>query len=162
MKSRLTQKSYSDNYCKASARDVKVHFKNTRETAAAIKGMSINRARQFLENVRMKKEIVPFVRYRYGIGKKAQTKNKNKISGRWPFKSADSILKILKSAESNALKKGLNLTSVYIKNIQVNKAIQGNRRTFRAHGRVNAFSSHPCHIEIWLVEESKSIPRNFV
>lgn len=152
----------TDKCCKSIANDIKVHFKNTREAAAAIKGMNINRARQFLENVCVFKEIVPFTRYRYGIGRKAQLKNKKTTNGRWPVKSAKSILKVLKNAESNAIEKGLDVESLYIKNIQINKAVRGNRRTFRAHGRVNAFLSHPCHIEIWLIEKFKPIQKSFI
>nr|UXY87718.1 60S ribosomal protein L17 [Cryptomonas curvata] len=132
------------------------------ETAAAIKGMNLSRAKQFLENVCTFKEIVPFTRYRYGIGRKAQLKNKKTTNGRWPIKSAKSIIQVLKNAESNALEKGLNLESLYIKNIQINKAVRGNRRTFRAHGRVNPFLSHPCHIEVWLIEKFKPIQKTFI
>nr|UXY88218.1 60S ribosomal protein L17 [Cryptomonas curvata] len=123
--------------------------------------MNINRAKQFLENVCMLKEIIPFTRYRYGVGRKAQLKNKKATNGRWPVKSAQSILKVLRNAESNACEKGLDISSLYIKNVQINKAVRGNRRTFRAHGRVNAFLSHPCHIEVWLIEKIKPIERSF-
>ena len=124
--------------------------------------MNINRAKQFLENVCKLQEIVPFTRYRYGVGRKAQLKSKKATSGRWPIKSAQSILKILKNAESNAHNKGLDITCLYVKNVQINKAVRGNRRIFRAHGRVNAFLSHPCHIEVWLIERFKSIEKTFV
>ena len=40
----------------------RVHFKNTRETAQAIKKMPLNRAKMYLKNVIAKKEIVPFRR----------------------------------------------------------------------------------------------------
>ena len=124
--------------------------------------MNLNRAKQFLENVCTFKEIVPFTRYRYGVGRKAQIKNKNTTTGRWPIKSAKSILKVLRNAESTAYEKGLDVSTLYIKSVQINKAVRGNRRTFRAHGRVNAFLSHPCHIEIWLVERFKSIEKSFL
>nr|UXY87228.1 60S ribosomal protein L17 [Cryptomonas sp.] len=124
--------------------------------------MNVKRAKQYLENVCIKKEIIPFVRYRYGVGRKAQLKSKKTTSGRWPLKSAHSILKVIRNAESNAQEKGLDLTSLYIKNVQVNKAIKGSRRTFRAHGRVNAYLNNPCHIEVWLVEKSKAIEKSFI
>ncbi|AFP65629.1 60S ribosomal protein L17 (nucleomorph) [Chroomonas mesostigmatica CCMP1168] len=153
--------SNNEKQCVAVGRDLKVHFKNTRETAAALKGMSLSRAKKFLENVCCQKEIVPFVRYRYGIGRKAQLKNSKSTSGRWPKKSAQNILRILKNAEASAKEKDLNPLSLYIQNIQVNKAMKGHRRTFRAHGRITPFLSHPCHINLWLVEKKSNIPRNF-
>mmetsp|Transcript_16650 Transcript_16650/g.42166 ORF Transcript_16650/g.42166 Transcript_16650/m.42166 type:complete len:161 (+) Transcript_16650:747-1229(+) len=147
-----------DKSCKAIGRDLRVHFKNTRETAAAIKGMSLSRAKKFLENVSEKKEIVPFVRYRYGTGRKSQLKNTKNTNGRWPKKSSENLLKILKNAEANAKRKNLNINTLFIGNIQVNKAMKGQRRTFRAHGRINAFLSHPCHINLWLIQKDNHIP----
>lgn len=49
-----------------------VLFQNTRETAQAIKKMSLRRAQRFLKNVIAKKEIVPFRRFNGGVGRKAQ------------------------------------------------------------------------------------------
>ena len=144
---------------RTSGKDLKVHFKNTRETAAAIKGMNFIRAKKFLENVCLKKEIVPFIRYRYGAGRKAQVKNQKVSNGRWPKKSAEYLLRLLKNAESNAKCKGLDLSALYIKNIKVNKAMKGYRRTFRAHGIINPFQSHPCHVNISLIQKKISIPR---
>ena len=60
--------------CKARGVDLRVHFKNTRETAAAIKGMTLTRAKRYLANVISKKEIVPFRRYSGKVGRKAQVK----------------------------------------------------------------------------------------
>lgn len=146
---------------KASGKDLKVHFKNTRETANALKGMNLKRAKKYLENVCNKKEIVPFVRYRYGVGRKSQTKNWKSTNGRWPKKSAENLLNILKNAEANAVEKNLNVSDLFIGNIQVNKAMKGHRRTFRAHGRINGFLSHPCHVNLWLVQKNEKIPSQF-
>ena len=52
---------------------------------------------------------------------------------------------------------GGNSKELFIGNIQVNKAMKGHRRTFRAHGRVNAFLSHPCHIYLWLVQNAMTV-----
>ena len=60
--------------CKARGSDLRVHFKNTHETARAIKGMPLKRAVRFLENVKEKKEIVPFRHFNGGVGRKAQAK----------------------------------------------------------------------------------------
>lgn len=58
--------------CKARGFDLRVHFKNTRETAQAIKGMHLRKAISYLNDVRDKKQIVPFRRYNGGVGRKAQ------------------------------------------------------------------------------------------
>ena len=64
--------SLSSLACKARGFDLRVHFKNTRETAHAIKGMNLRKAEQFLHDVIAKKQIVPFLRYNGGVGRKAQ------------------------------------------------------------------------------------------
>jgi large subunit ribosomal protein L17e len=33
------------------------------------------------------------------------------------------------------------------------------RRTYRAHGRINAYQSSPCHIEMVLTETAEDVPR---
>ena len=58
--------------CKARGFDLRVHFKNTRETAQAIKGMHLRKAISYLDDVEKKKQIVPFRRYNGGVGRKAQ------------------------------------------------------------------------------------------
>lgn len=55
---------------------------------------------------------------------------------RWPVKSAEFLLGLLKNAESNADAKGLDTSNLIVKHIQVNQAPKQRRRTYRAHGRV--------------------------
>jgi large subunit ribosomal protein L17e len=52
--------------------ELRVHFKNTRETAMAIKGMHLRKAMRYLTDVTEKKQIVPFRRFNGGVGRKAQ------------------------------------------------------------------------------------------
>lgn len=59
---------------------LRVSFKNTRETAQAINGWKLTRAVTFLENVKEKKEAVPFRRYAGGIGRTAQGTH-NRLDG---------------------------------------------------------------------------------
>ena len=73
--------------------------------------------------------------------------------GRFPEKSVKHLLDLLKNAESNADVKSLNTESLVIQHVQVNQAQRGRRRTYRAHGRINAYMSSPCHVEIILVEK---------
>ena len=67
--------------CKARGFDLRVHFKNTRETAQAIRGMHLRKAISFLCDVKAKKQIVPFRRYNGGVGRKAQVSSLLDISG---------------------------------------------------------------------------------
>merc|ERR1712235_42682 len=145
--------------CKARGSNLRVHFKNTREAANTIKRMPLRRAIAFLKNVIQKKECVPFRRYNGGVGRCAQAKQWGTSQGRWPVKSAEFLLQLLKNAESNADVKGLDVDSLVIDHIQVNRAPYMRRRTFRAHGRINPYMSSPCHIEMILSEKEQVVPR---
>uniref|UniRef100_G1KUM1 Large ribosomal subunit protein uL22 n=1 Tax=Anolis carolinensis TaxID=28377 RepID=G1KUM1_ANOCA len=61
--------------CKSRGSNLRVHFKNTRETAQAIKGMHIRKATKYLKDVTLKKQCVPFRRYNGGVGRCAQVYN---------------------------------------------------------------------------------------
>merc|ERR1712141_817845 len=144
---------------KAMGSHLRVHFKNTRETAQAIKRMHLRRAVKYLKNVCDKTECIPFRRYNGGIGRCAQAKNFGATQGRWPKKSAEFLLQLLKNAESNAEYKGLDTDHLVIEHIQVNRAPKMRRRTYRAHGRINPYMSSPCHIEVILAEREQAIAK---
>merc|ERR1712098_223760 len=102
-----------------------------------------------------KKECVPFRRHTGGIGRCAQAKHWRTTQGRWPKKSAEFLLQLLRNAESNAEYKGLDSDNLVIDHIQVNAAPLMRRRTYRAHGRINPYMSSPSHIEIILTQKEK-------
>ena len=93
--------------CKSRGSNLRVHFKNTRETAQAIKGMHIQKATKYLKDVTLKKQRVPFHRYNGGAGRCAHAKQQGWTQGRRPKKSAELLLRMLKNAESNAASWGL-------------------------------------------------------
>ncbi|KFA64711.1 hypothetical protein S40285_05274 [Stachybotrys chlorohalonatus IBT 40285] len=139
---------------------LRVSFKNTRETAQAINGWKLQRAVTFLENVKSHKEAVPFRRYAGSIGRTAQGKQFGVSKARWPVKSAEFLLGLLKNAESNADAKGLDTGALIVKHIQVNQAPKQRRRTYRAHGRINPYMSNPCHIELILTEGEEVVQKS--
>lgn len=122
---------------KASGSYLRVHFKNTREVAASIAGKKLVKAVAFLNDVAEHKQAVPFRRFAGGIGRTAQGKAHGVSRARWPVKSVEFILGLLKNAEANAEVKGLDKEKLIIRHIQVNQAPKQRRRTFRAHGRIN-------------------------
>merc|ERR1712156_1059629 len=94
-----------------------------------------------------------------GIGRHAQAKVHGTSQGRWPKKSAEFLIQLLKNAESNAEYKGLDTEHLVVDHIQVNRAPKMRRRTYRAHGRINPFTSHPCHIEMILTEGEERVAK---
>ena len=76
---------------------------NTRETAHAIRKLPLIKAKRYLEDVIAHKQAIPFTRFCRGVGRTAQAKNRHSNGqGRWPAKSAQFVLDLLKNAESNA------------------------------------------------------------
>ncbi|OAP56079.1 60S ribosomal protein L17 [Fonsecaea erecta] len=138
---------------------LRVSFKNTRETAQAINGWKLDRALQYLENVKQLKEAVPMRRYAGSTGRSAQGKQFGVSKARWPVKSAEFLLGLLKNAEANADTKGLDTSKLIVKHIQVNQAPKQRRRTYRAHGRINPYMSNPCHIELILTEAEEAVTK---
>jgi len=143
----------------AKATYLRVHFKNTRETAAAIQGMPLERALRYLSDVQEHKQCVPFRRFNGGVGRTAQAKAFKATQGRWPVKSAKFLHRLLKNAESNAGVNELDIEDLFIKSIIVNQAPKTRRRTYRAHGRINPYQGHPCHVEIILSAPGIDVPK---
>ena len=76
-----------------------------------------------------------------------------------PKKSAELLLHMLKNADSNAELKGLDVDSLVIEHIQVNKAPMMRCRTYRAHSQINPYMSSPCHIEMILTGKEQIVPK---
>jgi large subunit ribosomal protein L17e len=92
----------SSKSCKASGSDLRVHFKNTCVTADAIRNMPLKKAKKYLEDVLEHKQAVPFRKFNGCIGRHAQAKMTGATQCRWPKKSCQFLLHLLKNAESNA------------------------------------------------------------
>ena len=56
--------------------------------------------------------------------------------------------------------KGLDVDNLELFHIQVNRAQQQRRRTYRAHGRTNPYMSSPCHIEMVLSEKDQKVRKS--
>jgi large subunit ribosomal protein L17e len=149
----------STKSCKASGSDLRVHFKNTCVSAAAIKKMSLKKAKKYLEDVVAHKQAIPFRFFNGCVGRHAQSKMTGAAQCRWPTKSCQFLLHLLKNAESNAEVKGLDVDNLEIFHIQVNRAQKQRRRTYRAHGRTNPYMSSPSHIELILSEKERAVSK---
>jgi len=146
----------------ARGSNLKVHFKNTRETAMAIKGKTLHGAQRYLNDVIAHKQAVPFRRFVSCVGRKAQGKAFGDLSSRqvrWPEKSCKYLLNLLQNAEANATVKQLNLDALKIVHIQVNEAPKTRRRTYRAHGRIGPYMRSPCHVQLILAEPGADVPK---
>ncbi|CAN3359400.1 large ribosomal subunit protein uL22 [Diutina catenulata] len=144
---------------KAKGNYLRVSFKNTRETAQAINGQNVDKALAYFERVLTHDDVIPFRRFNSSIGRTGQAKKYGTPFGRWPEKSVRFIKDLLINAKANAEAKGLDTTKLIISNIQVNQAPKMRRRTYRAHGRINAYQSSPSHIELIVTEEEDVVEK---
>lgn len=136
------------NTAKASGRELRISPKAAKEICAAIKGMMLNEAKEFLRQVIAKKRAVPYRRYkkklphRRGLQKAA--------AGRYPVKAASKILRVLESAEANAEYKGLDIESLKIIHAAAYPGAKIRRYMPRAFGRAAPKFETLCHVEIAL------------
>lgn len=146
---------------KARADYLRVHYKHCREIANAIKGKVVGKAKSYLRDVLEYKSAIPFTKYTGGIGRHAVGKQYkapgDKVS--WPQKATKVFLDLLTNIESNATAKGLDLAKVTITHANCNQAPKMRRRTYRAHGRINAYLSSPAHIQLIGEEAAEEVAK---
>merc|ERR1711959_49435 len=92
--------NFPDKSAKAFTSNLQVHFKNTRETASAIKGKHLAEAKNYLMDVVAHKRCVLFRQYNGYIGRTSQAKCEGRWNGQgvWSEKSCKLILNLLKNA----------------------------------------------------------------
>ena len=144
---------------KSKANDVRVHFKNTYETARVVKGMKIKKAIKYMEDVLEHKQCVPFRRHTGHVGRTTQAKIHGVTQGRFPEKSVKYVHQLLKNALSNAEAKGLDVEKCVVTHAATQRAVQGRRRTFRAHGRITPYLSSNCHLEFIITEKAENVKK---
>ena len=159
----------SSKSCSSKGKDLRTHFKNTFHVGRAIKGMLLLKAEAYLKEVLEHKKCIPFSRYDGSMGRTGQALQFGLTKGRWPEKSIKIVLGLLQNAKSNAEAKKLSVEKLAIKRVLVNHAVKGRRRTYRAHGSINAYLSSNCHVEIICEEvkervkkEKKEVEKNIV
>ncbi len=135
----------STRHVRASLREKQISHKHAREIALAIKGLSIEKARDYLQSVRNLKRAVPFRRYKNQVGHKSDP---GVMSGRYPQKSAIEFLKLLDNLESNAEYKGMDLDRLKIINANVHKGVVIKRFIPRAMGRATPKNNVLTHVEL--------------
>jgi len=132
-------------HVRASLREKDISHKHAREVAVAIKGLSIEKARDFLQAVINKERAVAFRRFKNQVGHRSDP---GMMSGRYPQKTAKEFIKVLDNLESNAEYKGMDLDRLKIINATVHKGVTIKRFTPRAMGRATAKNDVLTHVEL--------------
>jgi large subunit ribosomal protein L22 len=134
-------------HVRASLREKSISHKHSREIALAISGKSIEKAREFLENVVAKKEAVPYRRYHNEVAHRSNIRD-GFSAGRFPQKAAKEFLKLLDNLESNAEYKGMDLDRLRIVSAVVHKGTKLKRFQPRAMGRSSPKFDTLVHVEL--------------
>ena len=145
----------TNKVAKASGKDIRAHYKNTYETAKAVKGMSVAKAKQYLKDVLAHRRCIPYTKHYRGIGRTGQAAEFGKTMGRWPEKSVKIVLGLIQNLEANGNAK--NLKNLTIDHVQTDRAAKGRRRTYRAHGRIGPYLSSQCHVQMWAAEKAQNV-----
>ena len=132
-------------HVRAAIREKSISHKHAREISVAIKGLTLEKARDYLIDVTNFKRSIPFRRYKNQVGHKSDP---GTMSGRYPQKAATEILKLLDNLESNAEYKGMDLDRLKIINATVHKGRILKRFTPRAQGRATPKNNVYTHVEL--------------
>jgi len=132
-------------FVRAALREKEISHKHAREIATAINGLSLEKARDYLQSVISKKRAIPFKRFNNQVGHRSDP---GLMSGRYPQKAAIEFVKLLDNLESNAEYKGMDLDRLKIVNATVHKGVLIKRFISRAMGRATPKNNVLTHVEI--------------
>lgn len=108
--SALTQVYDAKKHAIVNARNLRISPKDSVEIASFIKGMSVAKAKTYLDGVVKKENVIPAKRYTEGAGHKAQVGG----GGTYPANAAVKYIEILSSAEKNAEFKGIDIEKLKV------------------------------------------------
>lgn len=135
-----------DRLVKASLREVSISPKAAVEICREIKGMYLEKAKRFLEEVIEMKRSVPYKRYVRDVGHRRELEGW-KI-GRYPVKAAKYILRLLENLENNAEMKGLDTSRVRIIHVAALRGRKIRKYIPRAFGRATPYFDTLVHVEV--------------
>ena len=135
----------STRHVRASIREKKISHKHAREVATALKGLTIEKARDYMISVVAKDRAVPFRRFKNQVGHRSDP---GMMSGRYPEKTAKEFLKLLDNLESNAEYKGMDIDRLKIINATAHKGVLIKRFIPRAQGRATDKNDVLTHVEL--------------
>ena len=131
--------------------ELRTSWKNAINIAKAIQGLNVRAAEKFLEAVIALETPVKMVRRNRKIASKPGIGK-----GRYPVKSADRTLKVLRNAINNAEYQGLDPDKMVITHAQAYKGRSLKAFMPRAHGRATKKNEETCNLEIFIVEKEEA------
>ncbi len=144
---KYTTEKDPDKSAKAYGYELHCSWKDAINCAHALKGMKVDEAKKYLEEIIAMKRALPAVYHKQKVHHQKGTG-----PGSFPKKTASYMLKIVKNAENNAEYKGFDVDTMRITHIAAyrGRTIQGYMP--RAHGRATDKNEQTTNIEIILEE----------
>lgn len=146
-----TQETDPEKTSKAMGKELSVSPKHCREVLKMLRGMKVEKAKEYLEGVIDKTVPVPYSRY------KKYLRPKPKVGpARYPVNAAKAILKVIESAKANAEYKGLDADNMRVKVACAHRGRIQQGYMPRAFGRSSPWNEQTTNIEIVLEEVEAS------
>ena len=136
-----------ESTARAIGRELPISPKKAVELCRAIRGKTVEAAKEYLERVIALKQAVPMKRYKTMVAHKAGIG-----PGRYPVKVARHFLKVLQSAEENAGYKGLDVDSMRIRVLAAHRGSIMKGQMPRAQGRSTPWNQETVNLEVILEE----------
>ena len=141
----------ADRTAIATGRNMRISPKHAREIARELRGMYLESAQEYLEQVITLERSVPFRRHRKKIPHRSDLRKWP--AGRYPQKAAKEILRVLENAEQNSSFKGLEISRLRITHMAAQRGRKIRGFTPRAHGRSSPSYQTLTHVEVVVTEE---------
>ncbi|OQX22314.1 MAG: 50S ribosomal protein L22 [Candidatus Altiarchaeales archaeon A3] len=138
---------------KACGKDLDVSFKASVNVTKALKGMKLESAMKYLDDVISFKDFIPYIKFCKGAGHRSEVGGKAG-PGRYPVKICKEVLKLLISAERNAEHSpGIDTKNLMISHIQASQGVK--RKKAKPTGRRATWGTRVTHIQLVLEEMKK-------
>lgn len=134
-----------DRTAKAGGRDLRISPKHSREVCSALKGLKIETAMDFLDDVINLKRSVPFRRHNKKVSHRSDLVGWD--AGRYPVRACLEIKHVLVNLENNAIFKGLDVEKLRLVHIISQKARKIKGFMPRAQGSSSPSVKILTHIE---------------
>lgn len=135
-----------DRTVKCSGRELRISPKAATEVCRAIKGMKLDEAKRFLEEIIKMKRPVPFKRYKKEVPHRRM--DEKWYAGRYPVKAAKRILRLLEELEANAEYKGMDAENLVIIHAASQRGRKIRKYIPRAFGRATPYFETLTHVEL--------------
>ena len=135
-----------DKTALGSGRNLNISPKHAREVTSALRGMTLENAMDYLDDVMALKRSIPFKRHNKKMSHRGDLNKWH--SGRYPVKAAREIKKVLENVENNAIFKGLDSEKMKLTHIISQRAMKVKGFFPRAQGSSSPKYNTLVHIEV--------------